>query len=40
MIADIEKHFSDFAVKSGEMREFIGQSETVLQQSIVHAFDC
>ena len=34
MIADIEKHFGDFAVKSGEMRELIGQSEGVLQQSL------
>ena len=24
MITDIEKHFSEFAVKTGEMREFIG----------------
>ena len=34
MIADSEKHFRDFAVKSGEMWEFIGQSEGVLQQSL------
>ena len=34
MIADIEKHSRDFAVKSGEMRELIGQSESVLQQSL------
>ena len=34
MIVDIEKHFRDFAVKSGGMREFVGQSEVVLQQSL------
>ena len=34
MIDDIEMHFSDFAVKSGEMRDLIVQSEGVLQQSI------
>ena len=33
MIADIEKHFGDFATKSGEMRELFGQSEGLLQQS-------
>ena len=34
MIGEIEAHFRDFATKSGEMKELIGQSGSVLQQSI------
>ena len=35
MIGEIDAHFRDFDTKSGEMKVLIGQSETVLQQSLV-----
>ena len=34
MIADIEKSFGDFREKSGEMRELIGTSESILKKSL------
>ena len=35
MIGEIDAHFRDFETKSGEMKVLIGQSESVLQQSLV-----